>query len=240
MKSIIKKIYEREMFWPSYIGLFINPFYLIRKGLYEAVLANKDDLSGKLLDFGCGNKPYKELFNVDEYIGLDISKSGHNHENEDIDVFYDGKKIPFPDNYFDSVFSTEVFEHIFNIEEVLKEIHRVMKDEGILLITLPFVWDEHEIPYDFARYTSFGIEYILKQRGFEVIKIKKSTTYVETIIQMWNAYIYQVVFPKNKLIRTILTPLFITPITIIGILASKILPNNGCFYHNNVILAKKV
>jgi len=52
-------------------------------------------LSGKLLDFGCGRKPYKHLFSFDEYIGLDIVESGHNHEDEEIDVYYDGTKIPF-------------------------------------------------------------------------------------------------------------------------------------------------
>jgi hypothetical protein len=70
--------------------------------------------TGKLLDFGCVSKTYKKYFShTDAYIGLDIEQSGHLHTNEQIDVFYDGKKIPFEENYFDSVFSSEVFEHVF-------------------------------------------------------------------------------------------------------------------------------
>ena len=53
------------------------------------------------MDFGCGSKPYKSLFNVEEYLGVDYYNEGHPHENEQIDVFYDGKNLPFPDNYFD-------------------------------------------------------------------------------------------------------------------------------------------
>ena len=131
----------------EFIGFFINPFFIIRRGLYKGIRENAPFLSGKLLDFGCGKKPYKDLFNVDEYIGLDIEVSGHSHKNEVIDVYYNGKEIPFEKNHFDSIFSSEVFEHVFNIDKVLKEINRVCKPNGHLLITVPFVWDEHEIPY---------------------------------------------------------------------------------------------
>jgi SAM-dependent methyltransferase len=239
----LKQIYmkEMQMFAPSFLGIFMNPFYFIRNGLYRNILANKNFLKGRLLDFGCGQKPYKDFFDVEEYIGLDIEKSGHDHKNEKIDVYYDGKKIPFDNNYFDSVFSSEVFEHIFNLEEILSEIYRVTKPGGHLLATMPFVWDEHEIPYDFARYTSFGIDHLVKKAGFETILIDKSTNYVETVFQMWNAYIAQYVMPKNvsNELRLLLTVIFIAPVTITGIFLSKILPQNKNFYHNNIIVARK-
>ena len=63
-----------------------------------------------MLDFGCGSKPYKNLFKVKEYVGLDTEESGHNHRNEEIDVLYNGKQIPFVDNSFDSLFSSQVFK----------------------------------------------------------------------------------------------------------------------------------
>jgi len=179
------------------------------------------------------------MFDVTEYIGLDIEKSGHGHKDEDIDVYYDGKNIPFEDAHFDSIFSSEVFEHVFNLEEVIPELHRVLKPEGYLLCTTPFVWDEHEAPYDFARYTSFGMKYLLEKNGFEIILCQKTTHYVETIFQMICVYINKVVFPKNSVSKVLLTPIFITPFTIIGIILSRLLPDNGGFYHNNVIVAKK-
>ena len=95
----IKKIYAREIVKPSLLGIFINPFYFIKKGLYRGVASNKTYMKGKLLDFGCGSKPFKELFDVTDYIGLDIEVSGHPHKNSQVDVFYNGKTIPFEDNY---------------------------------------------------------------------------------------------------------------------------------------------
>ena len=86
-----------------------------------------------------------------------------------IEKYYDGKVISFNDEFFDNAFSSEVFEHIFNIDEVLCEIHRVIKNNGKLCITCPFVWDEHVQPYDFARYTSYGIRHLLNKNGFELI-----------------------------------------------------------------------
>jgi hypothetical protein len=59
--------------------------------------------------------PYYNLFSSDEYIGLEVD-TPENRKNKKADVFYDGKRIPFPDSYFDWVISTEVFEHVFNPE----------------------------------------------------------------------------------------------------------------------------
>lgn len=235
----LKQFYTKQVFRPTIMGIFLNPFYIIRKGLCKGIVSNKKYMKDRLLDFGCGKKPYKNIFDVKEYVGLDIEKSGHSHENEQIDVYYDGNFIPFENDYFDSVFSSEVLEHIPNLEIILIELFRVTKSSGYLLVTVPFVWDEHEVPYDFTRYTSFGIECLFKKAGFEIIKIEKSTNYVETVFQMWNAYIYQYVFPRNKIIKKILLPFFITPITIIGIVFSEILPENKNFYHNNIVVAKK-
>jgi len=226
------------MFIPSFLGVFINPFYFIRRGLYKGVGLNKGYLTGRLLDFGCGSKPYKELFDVQEYIGLDIRESGHYHKSEQVDVYYDGKTIPFDDNHFDSIFSSEVLEHVFNLEQILDELHRVTKPGGHLLITLPFVWEEHEIPFDFARYTSFGIDYLLKKTGFEVIARQKTTNYVETVFQMWNAYVWQYL-PSNQFLSVLMTAIFIAPVTLFGILVARVLPVNRNFYHNNIVIARK-
>ena len=227
------------MFKPTVLGLLFNPFFIIRRGLYNGVSQFSDYMKGKLLDFGCGSKPYRELFNVSEYIGTDIEVSGHDHRHETIDVYYDGKTLPFTDGSFDSVFSSEVFEHVFNLDQILSELYRILKPGGHMLITVPFVWDEHEIPYDFARYTSFGLKHILREKGFHIVQERKTSNYVETIFQMWAAYVYQHIFPRYKIIRIALTPLLVTPIIVSGLLLAAILPKNKNFFHNNVIVVRK-
>lgn len=239
MVTTLKRLYNKSLFQPTLFGLLFNPFFIIRRGLYRGVLLFRSYMRGRLLDFGCGSKPYMALFDVEEYIGTDIEVSGHDHRNEDIDVYYDGETLPFADESFDSIFSSEVFEHIFNLPQILDELWRVLRPGGHLLVTVPFVWDEHEIPYDFARYTSFGIVHILEEKGFMAVAQHKTTTYVATIFQLWAAYVYQHMLPKHKVFRIALTPLFITPITVCGLLFSAILPKSNNFFHNNVLVVQK-
>ena len=242
MKSFLKRIWQKEAYDPSYlIGIWINPVFIIRKGLMDGI----HDISsymhgGRLLDVGCGSKPYEKIFKVEEYIGIDIEISGHNHSSSKIDKFYDGKKIPFADEYFENVFASEVFEHVFNIDELLGEINRVLKCGGKLGFTCPFVWDEHEQPYDYARYTSFAVEHLLSSNGFKLVKLIKSTGYFETVMQMLSVYVYQHVLPRNRYLKVLLIPILVAPINILAIALSKVLPKSKNFYHNNIVLAEKL
>ena len=239
MRKFIRLFKSKQDFKPTYLGILVNPYFITRYNLFKYIkkLSSKFK-NGKLLDFGCGSKPYKSLFNVDEYIGLDTHNSGHLHINENIDVLYDGKKIPFDDNYFDHIFSSEVLEHVFNINETMSELNRVLKINGKILITLPFAWGEHEQPYDFARYTSFGLKSLLKNNGFEIVEQVKTANYIETVFQILTAYLYHSVVPKG--LRTILTLILIAPLNILGLFLGKILPRDKTLYLNNIMLCIKI
>ena len=237
--NYLKQTYNKEMLCPSAMGIFINPFYFIKRALLKSITSHKNYIKGVVLDFGCGSKPYRELFNCEEYIGLDVIASGHPHQNEDIDVYYDGKTLPFEDEHFDSVFSSEVLEHVFNIDQILDEIHRVLKIQGTCLFTVPFIWDEHEQPYDFARYTSFGMNHLLEKHGFKILKLEKTSNYIETIWQMWNTYLFHILYTRNAYLNVLINIIVISPFTILGIILSRILPRNFNFYHNNIIVVRK-
>lgn len=96
--------HRHQIFCPSWYSIFFNPFFLIRSHLYARIRELAPELHGRLIDLGCGAKPYRFLFHVAEYIGVDIEQSGHDHKNENIDVYYDGKTLPFADASLDSVF----------------------------------------------------------------------------------------------------------------------------------------
>ena len=224
-----------------------NPFYFIRRSLYEKIKQLAPELHGRLLDFGCGSKPYQSLFiNTSEYIGLDYESEGHSHANENIDVIYDGKKIPFADDQFDSVFSSEVFEHIFNLEEIIPEIKRVMKKQGKILITCPFVWNEHEVPIDFARYTQFALKHLLEKNGFEVLIQDKSGDFTMALYQMRMVYFNQHFIPsfpllgKLKFFRTNVPPLINPILNLWFSFWHRVLPKRRDLYLNNIVLAKKL
>ena len=179
------------------------------------------------------------MCNVDKYTGLEIDDEG-NRNHSFADVFYDGNLLPFQDKNFDSILVSQVFEHVFNPHQFLKEINRVTKIDGLFLITVPFVWDEHEQPYDYARYSSFGLKYILNENGFEVIEHRKSNNGVEVIFQLINAYLYKITVSKSAYANLLLSIVLMAPVNIMGLIFSKILPKNDDLYLDNIVLAKKV
>jgi SAM-dependent methyltransferase len=199
-------------------------------------------LKGRLLDFGCGSKPYKTLFAVDEYIGVDFVNEGHPHDDEQIDVYYDGRTIPFPDSSFDSVLCSEVFEHIFNLPEILVELNRVLKPGGRILITCPFVWKEHELPHDYARYTLFALKDMLSKNNFAVRVTSKSGNFVQVISQMIVLYFYDTGYSKVKripVLKQAFSFLFLFLPNLFGAIADKVLPSKDQLYFNNIIVAEK-
>lgn len=232
------KVYKKESFQPGVFAAFINPFFFIRRSLYLAIRVKAPQLSGKLMDFGCGRKPYQNLFTVEQYIGVDIEVSGHDHNNSLVDIYYDGETIPVEAEYFDSVFCSEVLEHLFEPDKILSEINRTMKPGGNILLTVPFCWNEHEIPYDYARYSSFGVRYLLEKHGFTIIEEQKTGSFIRVIVQMFNLYIYEVL-KRWKSAGYLLSMLLIAPINIISSLILPLLPSNKSLYFNNVILATK-
>lgn len=238
-KKLVRELIKKEKFFPSLLGLFINHNYLIRKGLKKALLNNSNKLNGILLDFGCGSKPYEKLFvSAKEYIGVDLKIEGREENHQYVDKFYDGKTIPYEDEIFDSLLSTEVLEHVFNIEEVLKEMNRVLKKGGKALITTPFMWEEHEMPYDFARYTTPALIYMYEKNGFKVVHHEKVGNYIEVIAQFSLNY-FKNILPNNKIIRQLLLLPFIFIFNVIGLIFSTILPTDRTAYFNNVFLLEK-
>jgi SAM-dependent methyltransferase len=240
MLERLKKRLMRERFLTSPLGIVVNPFYIIRNGLYRGVLRVASEFQGEILDFGCGSRPYESLFtNASRYVGVDVEASGHNHRRSKVDVYYDGRRLPFADASFDGVVAFEVLEHVFNLDETLDEMRRVLRPGGKILITAPFAWEEHETPYDFARYTSYGMRAVLERTGFEVVEIKKTTTYVLAVGQMGIAYLAQHVLPKNRALAAVTQLLIVFPMTVMALAANAVLPKRYEYFCNCALVAKK-
>jgi SAM-dependent methyltransferase len=234
----VRQLLKLQSFSPSWAGVFLNPFYFARVGLFKAISNYAEKLDGNLLDVGCGSMPYKKLFNVSQYIGLDIDTE-ISRNLKVADKFYDGKSFPFVDNEFNAVLSNQVLEHVFNPDEFLSEIYRVLKPGGRLLLTVPFIWDEHEQPNDYARYSSFGLKSLLTRNGFKIIKYEKIGADASTLFQLINVYLYKLVKNWNKNIRFIFIFTVMGSINLIGILAKLLIPRNDDFFLDQIVLAEK-
>lgn len=237
MISFLKQLATKHQFKPGITGIFLNPFYIARKGLYDNLFALGHNISGRTLDVGCGTKPYEKLFSHSSYVGLEFD-TGIDSEKKQADYHYDGKTFPFNEGEFDSVVTNQVLEHVFNPDEFLNEINRVLKPAGKLLLTVPFVWDEHEQPFDYARYSSFGLKSLLNNHGFEIIDHIKSVNDFKVLAQLFNAYVYKIT-RRNILLKNLALFFIMAPVTISGILLSKILPKNIDLYLDNIVLAEK-
>jgi SAM-dependent methyltransferase len=239
--SAYNTIVLREKFTPRFIGFFIGHNFLIRRALQKSIRQNAVLLTGSLLDFGCGTKPYETLFiNVDEYLGIEMKIEGRDQSHLRADKFYNGNTIPYDSEKFDSILCTEVLEHVFNVDSILKEFNRVLKEGGRALITTPFMWEEHEMPHDFARYTSAALIHLYEKNGFKVLKSFKTGNYVELLFQFNLMYIKNILPDKNKIVRQVLMLPFIIFYNFFGVLFSFLLPTDKTAYFNNVFVIEKL
>jgi SAM-dependent methyltransferase len=134
---------------------------------------------GRLLDVGCGEKPFEHLFRpyVSEYIGVEyeptflLTETGR-RARAAVDVTYDGRRLPFPDGDFDTVLSSQVLEHTPHPGDLVKEMGRVLKPGGVLLLSAPFSFRLHEEPHDYFRYSPHGLRHLCDAAGLEVEQIE--------------------------------------------------------------------
>lgn len=148
--------------------LLTTPLYIPQKLSRDAIRALGTQLTGKVLDIGCGRKPYKKFVAHCEYTGMDQC------ESLKPDVVGSILNIPFKDESFDSVMCTAVLEHISEPENGVKEMARVLRKGGMAYISVPMTWYMHYEPNDYFRYTRYGMAHILEKNGFDILETVKS------------------------------------------------------------------
>jgi SAM-dependent methyltransferase len=126
---------------------------------------------GRLIDIGCGEKPYRDVFApyVSEHIGVDHPDSPH--ALTFVDVLATADTIPVESSTFDTAVMSELLEHLEEPRAALLEAGRLLKPGGHLIITTPFIWVLHEEPRDFFRYSPHGLRWLLESAGLEVVEI---------------------------------------------------------------------
>lgn len=141
---------------------------ILNKLQVDFICKSKEYFSGKLLDAGCGEKPYSIIYNdyVETVVGCDVPYCIHDQKN--IDVFATLDSLPFGDEEFDTILCTNVIEHVENVEEAFMEMGRVLKKGGKMILSAPYLYPVHEAPYDFQRFTCYGLASRLEKNGLRV------------------------------------------------------------------------
>ncbi len=123
--------------------------------------------SGRLLDYGCGARPYEKWFRdkVSDYIGADVAVA----QGAQVDVIITpGESLPLESASFNTVLSTQTLEHVPDPLFYVRECSRMLAPSGHLVLTAPMTWRHHEEPYDFFRFTEFGLRRLLDEAGLKV------------------------------------------------------------------------
>jgi SAM-dependent methyltransferase len=153
----------------------------------------------RVFDIGCGNKPYEPFFEAPGllYRGCDVVQSNLNK----VDVVCEASQIPEPDANYDTVLCTQVLEHVTNPDAVTAEAYRLLAPGGHFILSVPFAWELHEAPYDFYRYSKYGISELLTRHGFEVLLVKANGGKWAAVFQLnlnmiYSSFQYPGVFRK--------------------------------------------
>jgi SAM-dependent methyltransferase len=146
---------------------------LEQTSLLDAMNEAKNHAHGRLLDVGCGDRPYEEMFRerVTEYVGVEYEESHHGSVSATksrADVVYHGDKLPFADGSFDTVLTTQTAEHVPDPTAFFRELTRVLNENGTLIMTVPFSYRVHAHPHDYHRFTRFALARYAELNGLRV------------------------------------------------------------------------
>ena len=193
--------------------------------IYRDLRKHLTDFSGKLLDIGCGNSPFRHLLNpaISEYQGIDVQEaSSFGYRNPDT-TYYDGKVIPFPDQSFDAILCTEVLEHVAEPTELIREMHRVLKQGSFGIITIPWSARFHYKPFDYHRYTPSMLEKLfepfsqqtIRPRGTDLSSIasKIVVCYVRNILRLRPSNLKDCLFIPLRVVGAVMA----MPILLLGL-----------------------
>ena len=151
---------RREPSLTHWARLTLRPLALLmqRAVVREVAPAGREQ---KVLDIGCGRKPYYPYFEAvsADYVGLDV------HPGPQVDVVGRAESLPFPDAAFDIVLSSQVLEHVLDPAAVIAEAYRVLKPDGVLLLSTHGTAAYHPHPTDLWRWTHEGLVAMLERSG---------------------------------------------------------------------------
>ncbi len=150
-----------------------------RLWLENEAFASSVPAGSLVLDAGSGDAPYKPLFKHARYESADFEKVDKRYAPPT--YVCDLKSIPVEDCRFDFIIFNQVMEHLPEPRLVLAELFRVLKPDGRMIYTGPFFYEEHEQPYDFYRYTQFGLRYLLNSAGFLIERLDWMEGYFGTV-----------------------------------------------------------
>jgi len=157
------------MNWDGRLSLlFKSHTYSFKVRLHKSARRFLSLISGRILDVGAGSEPFRCYLRQDvAYVSMDIDTSYCP------DVVGTALSLGFAPGTFDAVICTEVLEHVPEPLRALLEINKALKQGGRFYLTAPMTWGMHYEPFDYFRFTKYGLEYLLQESDFDIVETVK-------------------------------------------------------------------
>ena len=187
--------------------------YLYNKKIYSSITRYS---TGIVLDIGCGNKSQKKYLSTGcTYLGLDLPFTSINWYKNSPDLYGSAEVLPLKDSAISTVLLLDVLEHIKSPGKCLEEAYRILSQNGILIIKIPFIYPIHDAPLDYTRWTEYGLLQLFDSYNFEIVESGKVGLPLETA-----ALLVNIAISKHTLNWFNYKSMFF----IIGIILSAIIP----------------
>jgi SAM-dependent methyltransferase len=212
--------------------------WLATKDLYRDLRGALPKLTGRLLDVGCGDKPYASWSTgAREIVGIDVAPG----PNVDL-VITPGQTWKLDTASFDSIVCTQVIEHVSDLDNLLAELSRVLLPGGLLLVTVPFAYNEHGAPGDYRRFSIHGVRAVFADH-YEILELKPQGGIGSTIGLLFLNWIDASMNRTRgtRVLKGVLLPLWVllaALVNAVGWLFDK-LDGTAAFYSNTFMLARK-
>ena len=179
-----------------------------------------ETINGLVLDIGAADRWIeKYLPKNTSYIALDYPATGQELYAAKPSVFADAANLPFGDNLFDAIICLEVIEHVPDPHKVIIEIARVLKKGGIAWVSMPFLYPLHDAPFDFQRFTEFGIKHAAESAGLEVVSVEPAEHAIRTAGLLTSLAIAGGVYEAKGWRKYLLLPCALFAVTFINLSA---------------------
>lgn len=166
-------------------------------------------MTGVVCDLGCGRRPYEAdiLTYATRYIGVDWSNTVHDLMADVVTNL--NEPLPLENAIADIVVSFSVMEHLCEPQMMLNEAFRILKPGGRIFLQVPWQWWIHEAPYDFFRYTPYGLKYLFEKAGFVGVVVEPQSGFFTMWILKMNYFSCRLIHgprPLRWFIKAALVP----------------------------------
>ena len=233
----------------KFLRRYLSPYFLPRHYLVRDIkkITRKYNFCGRILDVGCGSKPYQFLFKQADYQGIDFKNYSVNKDFIEgtpdyffTDDYLKNLNLPFEPESFEAIVSFQVLEHHRNPAEMVAELYRITKKGGYLLISCPFLWPLHEEPSDYFRFSEHGLKELFKNYSVKILEIKKQGAIFSTASILFNEYLNNFAAGNkfNYFISLFIYPFFLF-FQYLSFMLDKIFKSDKIFFSYLIVVNKQ-